>query len=52
LVSTHDLGLVRSHFARCLTINTRIIGDGIPAVELDGSRLEAVFSRTSIPGRP
>ena len=52
LVSTHDLGLVRSHFARCLTINTRIIGDGTPAVELDGSRLEAVFSRTSVPGRP
>ncbi len=51
LVSTHDLSLVRSHFARCLTINTRIIGDGLPAVELDGSRLEAVFSRTTTPGR-
>lgn len=51
LVSTHDLSLVRSHFARCVTINTRIIGDGLPAVELDGSRLEAVFSRTTTPGR-
>lgn len=52
LVSTHDLGLVRTHFSRCLTLNSRIIGDGTPAVELDGSRLETVFSRTSVPGRP
>lgn len=46
LVSTHDLGLVREKFTRCITLNGRVIGDGAPAVELAGSRLEAVFSRT------
>lgn len=46
LVSTHDLGLVREKFKRCITLNGRVIGDGAPAVELAGSRLEAVFSRT------
>ncbi|MCX6516970.1 MAG: ABC transporter ATP-binding protein [Actinobacteria bacterium] len=51
LVSTHDLGLVRTHFSRCLTLNGRIIGDGDPAIELGGDRLEAVFSRTSLQGR-
>jgi ABC-type Mn2+/Zn2+ transport system ATPase subunit len=50
LVSTHDLGLVRSHFARCLTLNGRIIGDGSPHAELAGDRLEAVFSRTRANG--
>jgi len=51
LVSTHDLGLVRTHFSRCLTLNSRIIGDGSPGIELGGDRLEAVFSRTSAQGR-
>ena len=51
LVSTHDLGLVRTHFSRCLTLNGRIIGDGTPAAELAGDKLEAVFSRTSSQGR-
>jgi ABC-type Mn2+/Zn2+ transport system ATPase subunit len=46
LVSTHDLGLVREQFSRCLTLNGRIIGDGAPNTELSGSRLDAVFSRT------
>ena len=50
LVSTHDLGLVRTHFARCLTVNGCIIGDGSPHRELSKSRLEAVFSRTTIRG--
>ena len=51
LVSTHDLGLVRTHFSRCLTLNGHIIGDGSPAIELSGDKLEAVFSRTSVQGR-
>ena len=44
LVSTHDLGLVRARFSRCLAVNGRIMGDGSPALELDGSKLEALFS--------
>jgi ABC-type Mn2+/Zn2+ transport system ATPase subunit len=47
LVSTHDLGLVRNQFTRCLTLNGRIIGDGAPEFELNGTRLDAVFSRTA-----
>ena len=46
LVSTHDLGLVRQHFTRCLTINGRLIGDGHPNDELSVEKLDAVFSRT------
>ena len=46
LVSTHDLGLVREKFARCITLNGRVVGDGDPAIELSGTKLEAVFSRT------
>lgn len=47
LVSTHDLGLVRARFSRCLAVNGRIMGDGSPALELDGSKLEALFSHAS-----
>ncbi len=47
LVSTHDLGLVRSQFSRCLTLNGGIVGDGSPSVELTGDRLDAVFSRVT-----
>jgi len=50
LVSTHDLGLVRNQFTRCLTLNSRIIGDGAPDVELNGQRLDAVFSRATTNG--
>jgi ABC-type Mn2+/Zn2+ transport system ATPase subunit len=50
LVSTHDLGLVRSQFSRCLTLNGGLVGDGTPDVELGGQKLEAVFSRTSVTG--
>ena len=46
LVSTHDLGLVRDKFARCITLNGRVVGDGAPSIELSGNKLEAVFSRT------
>ncbi len=45
LVSTHDLGLVRSQFSRCLTLNGGLVGDGSPTAELTGERLDAVFSR-------
>lgn len=45
LVSTHDLGLVRSRFERCLTLNGRIVGDGSPSVELASDQLETLFSR-------
>lgn len=44
VVSSHDLGLVRTRFPRCLTVNGRIVGDGPPTTELDGARLEAVFA--------
>ena len=44
LVSTHDLGLVRARFSRCLAVNGRIMGDGSPDVELTGAKLEALFS--------
>ncbi len=44
LVSTHDLSLVKKRFARCLTINRRLVGDGAPAMELADNKLEALFS--------
>jgi ABC-type Mn2+/Zn2+ transport system ATPase subunit len=44
LVSTHDLGLVRARFSRCLALNGRIMGDGSPDAELTGTKLEALFS--------
>jgi ABC-type Mn2+/Zn2+ transport system ATPase subunit len=50
LVSTHDLGLVRSRFTRCLTVNGKILGDGSPAVELSGEKLERLFGATFTDG--
>ena len=47
LVSTHDLGLVRSRFSRCLAVNGRVMGDGAPSTELEGTKLEALFSAVS-----
>lgn len=47
LVSTHDLGLVRSRFTRCLAVNGRVRGDGAPSTELEGTKLEALFSHSS-----
>jgi ABC-type Mn2+/Zn2+ transport system ATPase subunit len=47
LVSTHDLGLVRSRFTRCLAVNGRVRGDGEPSIELEGAKLEALFSHSS-----
>ena len=46
LVSTHDLGLVRERFPRCLAVNRRLLGDGDPRVELSGEKLDRLFSRT------
>ena len=48
LVSTHDLSLVRASFGRCLAVNGVVLGDGAPAVELDGARLERLFSREGL----
>lgn len=45
LVSTHDLGLVRGRFPRCITVNEQVLGDGNPVVELAGDKLERLFSR-------
>ena len=47
LVSTHDLGLVRSRFTRCLAVTGRVRGDGEPSIELEGAKLEALFSHSS-----
>ena len=46
LVSTHDLGLVRARFSRCLAVNGRIMGDGSPESELTGAKLEVLFSHS------
>lgn len=47
LVSTHDLGLVRSRFARCLAVNGRVMGDGSPDIELAGHKLDALYSNVA-----
>lgn len=44
MVSSHDLPLVKSRFARCLTVNGRLVGDGPPRRELSGTKLEEVFT--------
>ena len=51
LVSTHDLGLVRSRFTRCLTVNGKVLGDGSPSIELAGEKLERLFGATVSDGR-
>jgi ABC-type Mn2+/Zn2+ transport system ATPase subunit len=51
LVSTHDLGLVRSRFTRCLTVNGKVLGDGSPSIELAGDKLERLFGATSSNGQ-
>ena len=51
LVSTHDLGLVRQQFPRCIAVNGAVLGDGDPTIELADERLERLFSRTDR-GRP
>lgn len=50
LVSTHDLGLVRSRFTRCLTVNGKVLGDGAPEIELASEKIERLFGSTSSDG--
>ena len=52
LVSTHDLGLVRSRFTRCLTVNGKVLGDGSPAVELAPEKIERLFGSTTQGAQP
>ena len=47
LVTTHDLDLARSQFARCLAINRTIVADGRPATVLDAETIEATFARVA-----
>lgn len=48
LLSTHDLGLVRHRFRRCVGVNRRLLVDGPAAHALDPPVLDAVFAA---PGR-
>lgn len=50
LVSTHDLGLVRSRFQRCLTVNGKVLGDGHPTVELSSEKIERLFGSITTAG--
>ena len=50
LVSTHDLGLVRSRFQRCLTVNGRVLGDGEPSVELSSEKIDRLFGSITTAG--
>lgn len=44
VVSTHDLGLVRKHFGRCVALNRTIVGDGTPSQVLGPEGLERMFA--------
>jgi manganese/iron transport system ATP-binding protein len=43
LVATHDLGLARRQFARCLAVNRTVRADGPPAAVLTDGVLDATF---------
>jgi ABC-type Mn2+/Zn2+ transport system ATPase subunit len=43
VVSTHDLGLARTHFDRCLAVNGTLIADGAPDDVLSTHVLDATF---------
>lgn len=45
IASSHDLALVRARFARCLTVNVQLIGDGHPADVLAPAGLEQLLFR-------
>ena len=47
MISTHDLGLARHRFHRCIAINRTICGDGLPETVLDPATLDAVFGSGS-----
>jgi ABC-type Mn2+/Zn2+ transport system ATPase subunit len=49
VVSTHDLGLVRTRFARCIAVNRTVLADGPAADALDPATLDGIF-RTPEPG--
>lgn len=51
LVSTHDLGLVRSRFQRCLTVNGKVLGDGSPSQELSTDKIDRLFGATKQAGQ-
>lgn len=50
LVSTHDLGLVRSRFQRCLAVNGKVLGDGQPSIELSSEKIERLFGSIATAG--
>jgi ABC-type Mn2+/Zn2+ transport system ATPase subunit len=43
VVSTHDLGLARTHFDRCLAVNGTLVADGSPDEVLSAAVLDATF---------
>jgi ABC-type Mn2+/Zn2+ transport system ATPase subunit len=43
VVSTHDLGLARTHFDRCLAVNGKLVADGVPADVLSPAVLDSTF---------
>jgi ABC-type Mn2+/Zn2+ transport system ATPase subunit len=43
LIATHDLGLARTRFTRCLAVNRTLQGDGPPAQVLAPAILDATF---------
>ncbi|MGF1667498.1 MAG: metal ABC transporter ATP-binding protein [Acidimicrobiia bacterium] len=43
LVATHDLGLARRRFDRCLALNGTLVADGVPEHVLDDRRVERIF---------
>lgn len=43
LVATHDLGLARHRFGRCLAVNRTVVGDGPPDVVLTVDTLDTLF---------
>jgi manganese/iron transport system ATP-binding protein len=48
LVSTHDLGLARHRFSRCLAINGGVIADGAPDDVLTPDVLDITFGRGTL----
>lgn len=44
LLATHDLALVRDRFARCLTLNRSLLGDGAPRDVLAPDALPRIFT--------
>ena len=49
LVATHDLGLVRRRFPRCLAVNGTLLVDGAPADVLSMEAVDTLFSARPAP---